>query len=429
MLIAFSVENFRSIRDLQTLSLVEPRTDRHLEWSNLIDPESRRLLKTVAIFGPNASGKSNMISAMTWLRQFVLNSSKETQAKEQIDAQPFRLSTAKESAPCHLEIEFSWNDFEYRYGFEVTAKRVESEWLFRKSPKAKPATLFTRELQQIKVNAEFFQEGIGLEKHTRENALFLSVCAQLAGPESAKIIEWMNRFRPVSGLSEQSFFAFTATRMGDPKHRAGLLKFAQNADFNICDLRSEVEEVTEAKLPTNMPPEIRKMLLGQKFLQTDIKTAHEKLDADGKLVNRVEFDLAKDESQGTQKFIALSGPITHTLEEGSILVVDELEARLHPKLTQAIVDLFHSPVNHKNAQLIFAAHDVTLLDPERFRRDQIWFTEKNKQGATDLYSLAEFDPQNVRADTKFSRQYLLGLFGAIPQLAHFQDAAEDATRK
>ena len=429
MLIAFSVENFRSIRDLQTLSLAEPRTDRHLEWSNLIDPEGRRLLKSVAIFGPNASGKSNIITAMIWLRQFVLNSSKEGQAKEPIDAQPFRLSTAKEKAPCHLEIEFFWNEFEYKYGFEITAKRVESEWLFRKSPAAKPAKLFTREGQTFDISTDFFKEGKGLEERTRENALFLSVCAQFAGPESEKILEWMARFRPVSGLSEQSFFAFTATRMGDPIHRAGLLKFAQDADFNICDLRSEIEEITEAKLPPDMPSEIRQQIIKQKAFRADIKTTHEKLDAEGKVVERVEFDLAKDESQGTQKFIALSGPITHTLEEGSILVVDELEARLHPKLTQAIVDLFHSPVNDKNAQLIFAAHDVTLLDPARFRRDQIWFTEKNKQGATDLYSLAEFDPQDVRADTKFSRQYLLGLFGAIPQLAHFQAAAENATRK
>ena len=109
--------------------------------------------------------------------------------------------------------------------------------------------------------------------------------------------------------------------------------------------------------------------------------------------------------------------------------MDELEARLHPLLTQAVVDLFHSPVNRKNAQLIFAAHDVTLLDPERFRRDQIWFTEKDDQGATDLYSLAEFDPQEVRPGSKFSRQYLLGLFGAVPKLAHFQEAAEYATKE
>ncbi|MBE7502032.1 MAG: ATP-binding protein [Verrucomicrobiales bacterium] len=427
MLIAFSVENFRSIRDLQTLSLAEPRTDHHLEWSNVIENGNRRLLKTAALFGPNASGKSNVIKALIWLRQFVLNSSKEGQAGEPISAQPFRLSTATEAAPCHFEIEFVQDTYEFRYGFEVTSARVESEWLFRKAPTAKPAKLFTRERQRFDISGEFFREGRGLEDRTRENALFLSVCAQFAGPQSEKIIEWMGRMRPVSGLSERNFFNFTAKRLRNPEHRARLLELAQKADLNICALRSEVEELTELKLPAEMPTHLRDRLLAQKLVEADIKTTHEKRDAEGKVVGRVEFDLEEDESQGTQKFIALSGPITHILEEGLILIVDELEARLHPKLTQAIVDLFHSPVNRKNAQLIFAAHDVTLLEPERFRRDQVWFTEKDAQGATDLYSLAEFDPQEVRADTKFSRQYLLGLFGAVPQLAHFQEAAAHAT--
>lgn len=428
MLLAFSIENFRSIRDLQTLSMAESRLDHHLEWSNLIEAGGRRLVKTAAIFGPNASGKSNVLRAMIWLRQFVLTSSKEGQAGEQIDAQPFRLSAAKEKAPCHFEIEFFLDGFEYRYGCDVTAKQVDSEWLFRKQPTAKPAKLFTRVGREFDVSSEFFKEGKGLEERTRENALFLSVCAQFAGPEATKIIGWMQRFRWVSGLSEAGFYAFTAQRLAEPGYREKILELAQKADFNISSLRSEIEEITEAKLPPDMPVKLREQALAQKLLRADIKTTHEKRDAEGKVVGRVEFDLGKDESQGTQKFIALSGPITHTLEQGSILVVDELEARLHPLLTQAVVDLFHSPVNRKNAQLIFAAHDVTLLDPERLRRDQIWFTEKDELAGTDLYSLAEFEPGQVRSGSKFSRQYLLGLFGAVPQLAHFQEAAEYATR-
>ncbi len=429
MLLTFSVENFRSIRDLQTLSMVEPRLDHHLEWSHVFEAGNRRLLKSAAIFGPNASGKSNVLRAMIWLRQFVLSSSKEGQAGERIDIQPFRLSTAKEKAPTHFEIEFVIKGFEYRYGFEVTTKKVESEWLFRKLPSAKPATLFTREGSKFDVSSEFFKEGKGLEQRTRDNALFLSVCAQFAGPEATKIIEWMQRFRWVSGLSESGFYAFTAQRLSEPGYKEKLLELAQKADFNICSLRSEIEEITESKLPADMPAALRKKLLDEKFMRADIKSTHEKRDDQGKDVGQVEFDLAKDESQGTQKFIALSGPITHTLEQGSILIVDELEARLHPLLTQAVVDLFHSSVNRKNAQLVFAAHDVTLLDPERFRRDQLWFTEKDATGASDLYSLAEFDPAQVRPGTKFSRQYLLGLFGAVPKLAHFQEAADYATRE
>lgn len=426
MLIAFSVENFRSIRDLQTLSLEEPRADDHLEWSNVFPAGKRRLLKSAIIYGPNASGKSNVLRAMIWFREFILNSSKDTQAGEPIAVEPFRLSTATESAPSHFEAEFSWQGFDYRYGFTVTAKQVESEWLFRKQPDAKPARLFTREGSAIDVSSEFFKEGKGLEERTRPNALFLSVCGQFNGPESARILEWVRRVRSVSGLDEAGFLGFTARRLENPEHRAHLLDLAQKADFNITALRSEIEEMTEARLPKELSAEVRQRMLQQKIYRADIKTAHNKRDADGKVVGQVEFDLAEDESQGTRKFIAISGPITHTLEEGSILIVDEFDARLHPKLTQALIDLFHSPVNRKEAQLICAAHDVSLMEPERFRRDQVWLCEKDEAGATKVYSLAEFDPQKMRATTKFSRQYMMGLLGAVPQLAHFEDAAEHA---
>jgi len=426
MLISFSVENFRSIRDLQTLSLESQSSDDHLLWSNTTEAAKRRLGKVAAVYGPNGSGKSNLIKAMIWFREFVLSSSKEGQAGEKIAVEPFLLSDFSAEQPSHFEIEFFWKDFEYRYGFTATNEAIETEWLFRKQPGARPARLFTREEGKISSSSEFFKEGKGLESRTRSNALFLSVCAQFAGPEAEKILLWFRQLRHISGLDDRGYLGFTAERLSHEEHRTKLVEFARQADFNIVDL--DAEELSEEKIPKELPAELRKQILsGRAF--SGIKTYYHKLNSNGEIIGRVEFDLTDDESQGTQKFIALSGPITHTLEEGSILVIDELEARLHPKLTQAIVDLFQSPVNDKNAQLICATHDVTLLEPERFRRDQVWFCEKGHDGATSLFSLAEFDPQKVRSTTKFSRQYMLGLFGAIPKLAHFQEAAAHATQE
>jgi len=426
MLLSFTVENFKSIRDLQTLSL-EARSDDHLAESNVIVEGKTRALKSVALFGPNASGKSNMIEAMVWFRQFVLNSSKEGQVGQEIDIVPFRLSTATEKTPTHFEVEFLWKGQSYRYGFDVTRKEVVAEWLYRSS-RTKPAMLFTRDGQEFDVSSEFFKEGKGLEARTRDNALFLSVCAQWNGPVAREVLNWMRRFRHVSGLSEIGFLAFTAERLQDPRKREKLLKLAQTADFNICGLRSEIEQISESKLPPGLSPEVRQTLLAEGVMRAEIKTSHMKLDGDGKPIGLVEFDLSDEESQGTQKFIALTGPITHTLEEGAILVVDELEARLHPLLTQAILALFHGPANPLNAQLICATHDVMLMDPQRLRRDQIWFCAKDERGATDLYTLADFDPDQVRPTTKFSRQYLLGIFGAVPKLAHFEEAAIDGVK-
>ena len=429
MLLSFSVENFKSIRDLQTLSLVAAKGG-HLEWSNTFVIGKRRLVKSVALYGPNASGKSNVINAMIWFRNFVLTSSKETQSGESIGVQPFKLSTKTLKNPSHFEVEFLIDDHEFRYGFEVNSERVVSEWLYRKSQGAKAAKLFTRDENEYDISANFFKEGKGLEKRTRDNALFLSVCAQFNGDIATKVLNWMQRLRNVSGLTESGFFGFTAERLQDKKNQKELLNFAQKADFNIQSLASELEFIRADHLPDTMPENLKKRIIADRTVgNSSIKTTHSILDENNQVVGQQDFDLKADESEGTQKFIALSGPITHTLETGSILLIDELDARLHPRLTQAIVDLFHSPINRHNAQLICATHDVTLMEPERFRRDQIWFCDKDKNGATELFSLGSFDVNQVRPNSKFSRQYMLGLFGALPNLAHFQEAAELATHE
>jgi AAA15 family ATPase/GTPase len=149
-----------------------------------------------------------------------------------------------------------------------------------------------------------------------------------------------------------------------------------------------------------------------------VKTFHQGFDADDKPAGLVEFDLPADESAGTQKFVALTGPFLHTLREGSVLFVDELEARLHPLLTKALVGLFNSSANRKNAQLIFATHDEGLLDPQRIRRDQVWFVEKDGMGASRLYCLDEI--KGVRKEAKFAKEYLLGQFGGVPRMGDLQ---------
>ena len=278
MLISFTVENFKSIRDLQTLSM-EARSDTVLEESHVIADGTTRLLKSVALFGPNASGKTNLADAMIWFRCFVFNSSKEGQAGQPIDIDPFRLSTATENAPTHFEVEFLWKDSFYRYGFDVTRTAVEAEWLYRRRKGAsKSAMLFTRSGQKFEISSASFKEGKGLDERTRTNALFLSVCAQWNGSVATEVLNWMERLRAVSGLSESGFFSFTAQQLQDPKYQEHLLRLARTADFNITALRSEIDQTPNAK---------RKSV---------IKTSHQKHDADGKPVEMVEFDLREDES-------------------------------------------------------------------------------------------------------------------------------------
>lgn len=421
MLLNFSIENFRSIKDRQTLNL-EATVDDELESSHVCEHDGIRVLRSAAVYGPNASGKSGLMDSMSRMRDFVLWSAHEGQI-DKILVEPFLLHETTEKAPTTVEWEFLWKGSRYRYGFSADAATVHAEWLFRRRSTAKEARLFTREGQEIKVNAAHFREGLVLKKYekdlgnppVRENALVLSVVAQFNGQTSKEILAWFAQLRFTSGLSDRRHFFFTANRLKDAASRKKLLSFAQRADFNITDLSSEVGELSPDKLPAQIADELKAKY--SNFVTAEIKTKHPRYGKDGKPAGSVEFDLVDQESQGTQKFIALSGPLHHMIEEGSILVVDEFEARLHPLLTRAIFEWFHSPANRCTAQLIIATHDVGLMDPEFLRRDQVWFCDKDKQGATSVYCLAEFDSNTVRPTTKFNRQYMLGLLGAVPKLA------------
>lgn len=429
MLIAFAVKNHRSIRDRQVLNL-EATSDAHLEESRVIDDNGQRLLRSAAIYGPNASGKSNLVDAMQTMRKIVLSAvsaspNNQTQVNRPLPVDPFRLSSATAEAATEFQVEFWLDGFRYRYGFEADKKVVRSEWLKRKG-KGKEAELFYREGQEVKVG-ESFPEGAERKQFLRANSLFLSLCADLAGDTSTLIVSWFQKLRFVSGLEDNSILYFTAKRLRDPAHNKTLVEFAKRADLSICGLSSKEGKTPNINFPETMPGDQREQLLREiAIANMEVKTMHARFGPNGEDEGMVEFDLKDDESEGTRKFISLSGPLHHTIEENAVLVIDEFEARMHPLLTQAIVEWFHGPLNQSKAQLIICTHDVLLMEPDHIRRDQVWFTEKNAQGATQLYSLSEFDPNEVRPTTKFSRRYLLGLFGAIPHLALMRGDPVDA---
>ncbi|MDO8723236.1 MAG: ATP-binding protein [Syntrophales bacterium] len=410
MLIEFSIANFLSFKDRVTFSMVASNDDA-LQESNVFEWGKRRLVKSAVVYGANASGKSNLLNAIRFMRRMVLTSSKDTQANEEIDVEAFKLSTECEGMPSFFEIVFIQNGETYRYGFEVDRKRIYSEWLFT-VPKTKEAELFVREGNKIKVNLTRFKEGRDLEAKTRENALFLSVCAQFNGEISKELLLWFKNFNFIHGLRDYAYLGVTVNQLKTPKQKRQLMEMTRIADLCIDDIEGREEKLTIEKLPKDMPEEVKRDIVKQDIMEVELKTTHRKFGKDNEEVGTVIFDLEENESGGTQKFLNMAGPLLDTIETGSILVIDELDARLHPLLTKAIVALFNSRANRANAQLIFASHDTSLLINKLFRRDQIWFTEKNSYGVTGLYSLVEL--RGVRKEASFGKDYILGKYGAIP---------------
>ncbi|MBI5634476.1 MAG: ATP-binding protein [Nitrospirae bacterium] len=411
MLIEFNTANVLSLKDKATLSMVAS-SDNALEENNVFSAGNFKLLRSAVVYGANASGKSNLLTAMSFMRHMVINSSKDTQASEEIDVDSFKLSEACDGKPSLFEAVFICAGGKYRYGFEVDRQRVQSEWLFH-SAKVREAALFTREGDHIQVNESRFKEGKALEEKTRENALFLSVCAQFNGKISKEILAWFNSIQFIHGASSGIRpLGVTVNMLNDPLQKKRILEMSRIADLGIDDLQGHTKEITLESLPKDMPDEMKKKILSKGIMEIEVKTIHLKYDSKNKEVGSVSFDLYDNESAGTLKFLGMAGPILDCLDKGRILVIDELDARLHPLLTRSIVSLFNSPTNRSNAQMIFASHDTGLLDKNLFRRDQIWLAEKDRYGATILYSMAEL--KGIRKEASFGKDYILGKYGAIP---------------
>lgn len=429
MLIQFSVRNFRTFKEKATLSLIASNYDKETrETENISDTNiyNLRILKSAVVYGANASGKSKFIEALIFMKNFAIKSSKESQKGEEIDVEPFKLNSESEKQPSEFEVIFLYKNEMFRYGFEVDKNKIVSEWLYHK-PKTKEVELFYRDLQKFDTHRRNFPKGATLvrEDLIRNNALLLSVAAQFNDATCESIIEWFKNLKTISGLKEKGYQGYTMGKTKDPKHKERILELLKAADLGIQDIKLEMLDVT--KLPKEMPKELREMILKQskedkaEFF-SDILTTHKKFDNSKKHTGNTNFSLDDDESFGTRKFFALTGPILDTIENGYTLVVDELDSKLHPNLVCKIVSLFNSQIfNPKNAQLIFNTHDTNLLSSGLFRKDQVWFTEKDKYGEAKLYSLADFKSDTVRKNEAFEDNYIRGKYGAVPFLGFFDN--------
>ena len=335
MLIEFEVGNYLSFNAPVRLSMVAANPIKEYLEENTFQAGRHRLLKSAVVYGANASGKSNLLAAMAFMRWFVLASSKETQVDEEIGVVPFKLDAATENAPSHFEVCFLQNDIRYRYGFEVDRKAVRKEWLFR-ADKAKEEPLFLREGDGIDVLD--FQEGKGLEEKTRDNALFLSVVAQFNGETAVGILKWFIGFRALHGLRDQQYERYTMQLLQDASMRPLLLEFIRNADVGIEDLIVNEVPPDEDALK-GMSEEMQRLKKNQKRYR--MATVHRKF-RDGTAEGVTNMDFATEESEGTKKFFRLAGPVLDCLRNGYVVAVDELDAKLHPLLTKAIVRLFNS---------------------------------------------------------------------------------------
>lgn len=386
---------------------------------NLYSPhfvDNTKILKSLGIYGPNSSGKSNVIKAFSFMRNFVLNSSKESNASQPINAQPFRLSSTSDNVSSSFEVSFLLNETKYTYGFIVNDKYVEGEWLSQ-TIKRKEETIFLRAQQEFQIENKRFKEELKnkatfLAEFTRSNSLFLSVLSQFNMPISQSITRWFSNCIVAHDTDHLALIDFTAKLMSNQIYRKLLNDLIKNSGLGIDGIEEKIKELSSK---SDYSSEFLSSVFDEEIKNYTVKTKHTKYDENLNKTGSVLFDLAENESLGTQKYFGLLGPILLALKEQRILFIDEMDARLHTHLLESVLELFNSQKHNPNgAQLIFTSHNTNMLK-KKLRRDQMVFVEKDEYGVSYMESLYKKSPK-TRNDASFDKDYLLGKYGAIPNI-------------
>lgn len=381
MLIQFTIENHRSIKENAQISFAASK-DKSLENSLIRHDEKKPLLPVLAIYGANAAGKSNVLHALMTMKDMIVGTSAKLSKGQKLPWQPF----AGNDKPTSFEVMYIYDNVRYVYGFSFDADKIYSEYLYH-WPNGREALIFSRENGKYEFR-DNVSEQTTLSNRTLDNKLYLVSSNDWNLPQTENAYKWF--LEKLTGILElPAATSETVSEMvKSDKQKSRILKEMLLADLGISD-------VTIKKIAD----------------ETVITTTHRIIDENGETQH---FQLLMDqESSGTQRFFSRIGGWLQALENGSLLVVDEIERSMHPLLTRRLIEMVQDrSINTNGAQLLFTTHDALLLDLTLLRRDQIWFAEKSEAScATELFSLASFSP---RKGENIRKGYLQGRFGAIP---------------
>ncbi|MEG0812938.1 MAG: ATP-binding protein [Clostridium sp.] len=410
MLLMFKVKNYTSFKNE---SILDMRATAYVQHPSHVIPinDKTGLLKTTALYGANASGKSNLISAMFFFEQYVFSqfiNKKENEDFETLDSkmkmklEPFLLSDEKNDAS-EFDIIFVHNGKQIQYGYECTSKEVLNEWLFINDKK-----VFERVGTELSFGSKY-QKMLGSYKKLPAERLYLAVLEYFLDDEAKEAVlgDFISFFNEEYNVFTEILFESTV------KGLAGMVGLSRKIVSNKV-YREKVEhylrliDVGIKRLDVQTETIVNERT-GKKKKEKVVRTVHDIYDETGNVVGEKFFDL-QQESTGTLRFLAYIQNIIEMISKGGVFIVDEMSARLHPLLTKLIVDIFSSEQN-KKAQLIFTTHDISLLNFNQFRRDEVVFVDKNERGESSLYALSDL---KVREDATFSKDYLQGKYGAIP---------------
>lgn len=419
MILSFRIENFRSIKEPIEIDFTcSSKLNEYNLPNNSFELENISILNSIILYGRNASGKSNILRAFKALNFLIEKSDKFKHKKSIPPYEPYIFDIQTKNKPIKLKIKFIGQESKiiYLYSIEYSAFTIEKESLFF-YPKGVKAKLFERNLNIISYGEYFKGSKKDIEDNLLENQLYLSKASTNNIKYLDEVYLFFSRYFYVSTIHDTEYDktiirAFSELILKDEKMKANILQLLKSADTNITDFNISKNDVKKFTFPDNIPEEIQKEF--RERYKYEVKTNHLMFN-DKELIGDESINL-EEESLGTKKLLAIGSLIIDTLDDGGVIIIDELDKGLHPLLTKMLIKLFHSKQNNpKNAQLIFATHDSTLLDNELFRRDQICFVDKEYEGGSIFYKLS--DIKGIRKDIPIDKWYLSGRYKATPVIS------------
>lgn len=425
MFIEFNYGNFRSFRDPQKFSLeASPlrNNDSGPEEVNVFEAGSLRLLKSKAIFGGNASGKSNLAKAIAAFIYMVSRSVAVEGIPSGFWNDRFQLLSDWDDQPMFFQYLMLHKTVVYRYGFQILSGKVTYEWLYSGTGETQ-AEIFMRSPDDLKINKQelpamdaFVQQALGGDSELfRSDSLFLTAAALSGNKFLGGIRDDIRRIMAFDGIYDDSAvqYAMKAMMDGSEQRKEAIKSLLKAADTGIEDL--DFAELPDHLIDADTKREMNNPTDGIKRKAMSLLSIHSKFNDEGEVVEKIQVPFGEWESEGTSKLFAVGSLILDALSEGRIIIIDEFDARFHPNLTLKIVQLFNNPeTNPNHAQLIFITHDASLLKRAKLRRDQICFVNKDRYGISSLTTLIEF--KGVRKDASYDKEYLNGTYSAVPFL-------------
>lgn len=424
MLLRFGVENHLSIRDYQELLLtasVLKDDDADVVATGALP---RGVLPGVAIYGANASGKSNILAALYFMRNGVLSSHSSGDAGGGVPRKPFALDPDSASAPSRYDCDVLIDGVRYHYGFVLNEKEVQEEWLYA-YPSGHRQVWFHRSIyeeNQFHFGRNLRGQNKVIERLTRSNSLFLSAAAQNNHKQLSVIYKYFRDNFIFRLQGENAIDVLSNSYLENVSMRERIARFLSFADTGIRDVRLEEKNINKSHpLYGELKAVLEKHVKGISLDEAAERIKKISLGHETEAGEIVYLDIAY-ESRGTQHLLSMLGPVFDALENGKTIVVDELDTSMHPLISAKIINLFASRETNKNGgQIIFSTHDSNLLSAGVLRRDQIWFTEKDHRGATHLVPLTDLKTRN---SDNLQRGYLQGRYGGIPYLGDLERILE-----